>query len=331
MSLSISQNEATPRAKNSAIKPLPRASFTNANPLSRPQPGLTSDQVRFGEKARKASTAEPSTKPDKAAKPAQAADIESKGRKTSRGGQPNGDHRAYGHVENNLREAARIVLCDIAPLALSVLPLVGIPGVGFAFALASLPMSYLSGKLGRRLARDVNPDDLNPAFQYLHKVKHALTSKQSDGGNVVDKINQATDDLLNVRNMPAIFSTTLLPMLKVKPDSGVAKLLTKMNSMALMRAEVNIRLAQAENRKDAGKAMFNGVKDFTVYSAMNKLGTALSTSSIPGAKVAGQFLKNAAWVKIAADLLKSREANGKTAPAAPNAADGGPDRAASSG
>jgi hypothetical protein len=131
----------------------------------------------------------------------------------------------------------------------------------------------------------------------------------------VDRINQATDDLLNVRNMPAFLSTTLLPMLKVKPGSGAAKLLTKMNSMALMRAEVNIRLAQAENRKDAGKAMFNGVKDFAVYSGMSKLGTALTASSIPGAKVAGEFLKNAAWVKIAADLLRAKEKQSESATA----------------
>jgi len=315
MSFSISPNESgVPRAKNSAVKPSSRASFiptrsASTNAINTNQPSFSGDQVRFGNRGAKAEGVKPVAEPEA---PHTSDQTNKPGEKSQ---------RTYGHKENNIREAARIVLCDIAPLALSVLPLVGIPGVGFVFAVATLPMSYMSGKLGRHVAKDVNTDDLNPAFQYIHKVKHALTQSHGKNGpngkdgNVVDSINKATNDLLNVRNMPAIFTSTLLPMLKVKQGSWAAKALTKMNSVALMRAEVNIRLAQAENGKDAGKAMFNGVKDFALYSAMNKMGTAMVASSLPGAKWAGEFLKNAAWVKIAADLLHSREAEKKPAPA----------------
>jgi hypothetical protein len=305
-----------PGAENSAYMPSPRrASFARTNSASQPLASspVPPDQVHFG-RSKKAHPTKTDDSELPEVQPSQTTDKtsmaqNSTAKKKGKTDQPQAPNREYGHTENNLREAARIVLCDIAPLGLSVLPMVGIPGLGFAFALASLPMSYASGKLGRHMAKNVDPDNLNPAFQYFHKVKKALkTSPAKDGhGNVVDKINQATDDLLSVRNMPSFLSTTLLPMLKVKPGSGAAKLLTKVNSMALMRAEVNIRLAQAENRKDAGKAMFNGVKDFAVYSGMNKLGTALTASSIPGAKIAGEFLKNAAWVKIAADLLHAKE------------------------
>ena len=200
------------------------------------------------------------------------------------------------------------MLCDVAPLALSVLPLVGLPGVGFLFALATLPLSYVSGKLGRRIARDINPNELNPAFQYVHRIKAALGSKHNGpNGNVVDVINKATEDLLNVRGLPAFVVPHLVPLLKVKPDSWAAKLLTKLNGIALLRTEVNIRLAQAENGTEASKAMMSGVKDFALFSAMNKVGTAMVASSMPGAKWVGEGLKNAAWIKIAADLVSHKE------------------------
>lgn len=317
MSFSISQNEASPRAKNSAVKPLPRANFSSANTVSTQgcptfQGALGQDQVRFGEASHKPKSPEAAfeiTGLD-ATKPV---DSKQNDPKTK-----NDQSHAYSHRENNIREAARIVLCDIAPLALSILPLIGIPGFGLLFGIATLPLSYLSGKLGRKVAKDVNPDDLNPAFKYVHQVKHILTQKHDDkNGSLVDNLNKATDDLLNVRNMPAFVTTTLLPRLKVKQGSWSSKILTRMNGMALMRAEVNIRLAQAENSKDAGKAMFNGVKDFAVYSAMNKLGTAMVTSSVPGAKWAGEVLKNAAWVKIAADLLRTKEGHQNASNAQP--------------
>ena len=221
---------------------------------------------------------------------------------------PQAKKPTYGKHENNLREAARIVLCDIAPLALSFLPLVGIPGVGVLFALASLPMSYVSGKLGRKISKNVDAETLNPVFKYVHQVRNAITQPgKGQNGNVVDLINKATDDLLNVHNMPALLSAKLLPLLKVNPEGKVAALLKKMNSMAIMRAEINTRLANADNGKEAGKAMYAGVKDFAIYGAMSKMGAVMEGSSVPGFKMLGAFLKNAAWVKIAADLVNSKD------------------------
>jgi hypothetical protein len=328
MSYSINANEPKPRAKGPILKPLPKAQPFSVQRATGPLPDpLSQDRVRFGGTSRKsgagaptendeqhdaASEAEHFETPEIPATDATASPLDNAPKNTKTGAEKHQPKGAYGQRENNLREAARIVLCDIAPLALSVLPLVGIPGVGLLFAIASLPMSYAAGHLGRHIAKHVDSDQLNPVFQYIHHIKKALTDPTGKNGNVVDSINKATDDLLNVRNMPAIFSTHLLPLLKVHPDSRAAKILTKMNGVAVMRAEVNLRLAQAENGKEAGKAVFAGVKDFAIYSAMNKLGAAMVASSVPGAKLLGEFLKNAAWVKIAADLMSNKEAKPAT-------------------
>ncbi len=267
------------------------------------------DAIQFSGKARKRAKPE-ATEPDLKAQTDEALPPEapSATRAKTPTQKASASPRVYGRTENNLREGTRIVLCDVAPLALSVLPLVGLPGVGFMFALATLPLSYLSGKLGRRIAKDINPNELNPVFQYVHRIKAAISSKPTGpNGNVVDVINKATEDLLNVRGLPAFATPYLLSLLKIKSNSRAAKLLTKLNGIALLRTEVNVRLAQSQNSKEASKAMMTGAKDFALFSGMNKLGTAMVTSSLPGAKWVGEGLKNAAWLKIAADLVSHKE------------------------
>ena len=77
--------------------------------------------------------------------------------------------------------------------------------------------------------------------------------------------------------------------------------------MAVLRIEVNSRLAQAKNVKEAWKALIDGAKNAGFYIAMAEVGTALTASSFPGAKMVGELLKNAGLLKIGIDLLLGKE------------------------
>lgn len=306
MSMPVFNHNALYGAKNSALQPLPRANFfvspassgnAGSQPFSQASTlaptslgGLRQDQVCFSGKK---DTPE-------------ATDIGKADSTSQNSGQKAGNHyqtHQLGYHQNNAREFARIVLCDIAPLALSVMPLLGLPGVGVLFAVASFPLSYYMGHLGRRIAKNVNTENLHPAFQYIHKVKKVLTtSYNGNPDNLVNAINEAGDVFANHK----LFSS-ILPKLKVQPNSGIAKILGKINNMAILRIEVNNRLAQAKNAKEAGKAVLDGAKNAGFYIAMAEIGTALTVSSFPGAKIVGELLKNAGLLKIGVDLLRDKE------------------------
>lgn len=301
MSTPIVNHAALYGAKNSASQPLPRAdlflspaSGYAGSPSSHSTPsslgGLKHDQVCFrGKKDAKeaADTEETDSAPH------------NERLNTNK----NSQTHPPGYLQNNVRELTRIALCDIAPLALSILPILGIPGVGILFALASLPLSYGLGHLGRKVAKNVDAENLHPAFQYIHKVKKALTTSYNGSpDNLVNAINEAGDVFANQK----LFSS-LLPTLKVQPNSGIANILGKINRMAILRIEVNNRLAQAQNAKEAGKAVLDGAKNAGFYIAMAEVGTALTASSFPGAKVAGELLKNAGLLKIGVDVLRGKD------------------------
>lgn len=218
----------------------------------------------------------------------------------------------YGRLQNNIREGARIVLCDVLPLALSVPMLGGVPG--FLLAMAGMPISYMAGKTGRWIARDVDHENLIPVFKYISTVKGVLISSQGGHENqMVDLLNKATDDFLNIRGGGGLVKTWLLQRLMLRKDKGVGRMLTK---FSIWRAEVNTRLARAENLAEAGKAAANGVKDFALYSILNKIGTALvafggkSILFLP-IRWIGHMMKNAAWLKIAADVMLTAKSGEK--------------------
>lgn len=211
----------------------------------------------------------------------------------------------YGRLQNNVREGARIVLCDFLPLALSVPMLGGVPG--FMLAMAGMPISYAAGKTGRWLAKDVDQENLIPVFKYVSAVKGALFAPPgSNNGQVVDLLNQATDDFLNIRGGGAV-KAWLFQKLLLNKDKGVGRMLTK---FSIWRAEVNIRLARATNLSEAGKAAAGGVKDFALYSILNKIGTGMAAVGggsflLAPIRWIGRLMQHAAWVKIAADVMRS--------------------------
>lgn len=223
------------------------------------------------------------------------------GKPDSRGARPG----KYGRMQNNIREGVRIVLCDFLPLALSVPMLGGVPG--FMLAMAGMPISYMAGKTGRWLAKDVDQENLIPVFKYVSAVKGALfTPPGGNEGQVVDLLNKATDDFLNVRGGGGI-KAWLFQKLLLNKDKGIGRMLTK---FSVWRAEVNIRLARATNLSEAGKAAAGGVKDFALYSVLNKMGkglTAFGGSSFLFAPIRwiGRLMQHAAWIKIAADVMRS--------------------------
>jgi hypothetical protein len=224
--------------------------------------------------------------------------------------QPAATKPKYGYYQNNVRAGFGFLFRDIVPLLLSLPLMGGIPGL--IVAVACVPISYLSGKFGRHVAKDVDPNNLNRVFKYLSSVRNTLSGDPGSNNNqqsIVDRLNGALNDLLNIRPTDGWLKTWwkqgLRGMLFLTPGSRMANFFTAIsNSRFLLRAEVNTRVAQENTVGGAGKAAVKGAAEWTFYSALSSIGNALSKCWWPLSWIGG-MMKYAGLIKITSDTLSS--------------------------
>lgn len=220
----------------------------------------------------------------------------------------------YGYIQNNVRAGLGFFFRDIVPVLLS-LPAAG-GFLGFLLAAACVPLSSISGKIGNRIARDVDHDTLNPLFKYLSSIhdviKSSAKSKAEGDPNVptqpvVDRLNQALNDAFNVRN-GGWFTKWVVPKLTLSKDGWLGKILEKFSTSyaTVLRAEMNIHAAQAKSVGEVGKAAAKGAMDYSFYSIMHWVGTGISKIGFWPFTWIGEMMKQAGWIKIAADVMSSK-------------------------
>jgi hypothetical protein len=231
----------------------------------------------------------------------------------------------YGYFNNNLRAGLGFVLGDLVPIALSLPVAGGIPG--FMLAVACIPLSYISGKIGRSISKNVDVENLNPLFKYAAEIKSALTAPPQEDGqapNVVGRLNQATDkffntadDLFNLGTMGkgAFIANGLKSVkdwfhtkLKLSPNSKLGQFLDRFTKQrvatTVLRAEVNMRVSQAPSIGKATMAAGKGFFDWVYYAALHWVGEPLSKVNFMPIKALGEMLKHAALVKIGFDAMR---------------------------
>lgn len=212
---------------------------------------------------------------------------------------------------SNSRQAAGILFSRIVPLLLS-LPLAG--GVpGFMIFMAGFPLSYLSGKFGRSLMKDVDQTKLSPIFQHYSKLEAALTNPQNlKSGEVVDHYNNAKDELFNLIKLPLV-TDFLKKNLTLSKAGGLGKLL---NNFTMLKANIYSDVAQADNVQKAAAAGIKGGLNYVVYFQLcRKIGKAIKVFAqapwVPFkgmVSAAGTMLENLWLAKLAVDATRRQPA-----------------------
>lgn len=222
-------------------------------------------------------------------------------------------------ITPSLRFSMGFILEDMVPPLLGFAFLGG--PVGFALTVASAPLSYLSGKLGRRLTRDVTPEQLPGKMKNFHSLRESLKKPggivdAKDKSQLVNRWNTLVDDLLNIREsrLSGLLRFTA-NYLKVAPG-GQNFISRVVNNPNFLKARVYHDISKADS---AGKAMKAGVKGgakfWWYHKALPKVGSFLQkvSNALPGPLKAivnfiGRVFKDFGWFMMIKDALFPKEA-----------------------
>jgi hypothetical protein len=251
------------------------------------------------------------TPPEKTEKPFASAlphEPSQKGEQVHASSQTQGRPGIFG---DKVRLATGFILEDVVPPLLGFAFLAG--PLGWLITLGSLPLSYASGKLGRRIASGVKPDNLPPAMKSFQDFREGFRNRESLKGqyDLLDKWNVFIDDALNVRSGFAKMIGGLVgSYLKVSKDSKMGQLLS---SQRFLKANICHDVAQASSVGGAIKAGANAGLGFWFYNGfLPGAGLALEKGSdmmwgplkLPFQSL-GWILKNLPLLKLGKDMLST--------------------------
>ncbi|WP_373531192.1 hypothetical protein [Vampirovibrio sp.] len=214
-----------------------------------------------------------------------------------------------GLFGDKVRLTTGFILEDVVP------PLLGFAFVtgplGWLVTLGSLPLSYASGKLGRRIASGVQPHNLPPAMKSFQDFREGFRNRENLKGqyDLLNKWNVFIDDALNVRaGYPKMLGGLVGRYLKVSKDSRIGQVLS---SKQFLKANVYHDVAQANTMGGAFKAGAKGGMGFWFYNAflpgagltLEKAADMMWGPFKAPFKGLGWILKNLALLRLGKDML----------------------------
>lgn len=215
------------------------------------------------------------------------------------------------------RMTTGFLLEDVVPPLLGFAFVAG--PVGWAITLGSLPLSYLSGKLGRRIASGVEHQNLPAGLKSFQEFRESFRNrdKLQDGGQLLAKWNQFVDDALNIRSgQYKMIGGMLSNYLRLTPNSKIGKILT---SKRFLKANIYHDVAQANSAGGAIKAGAKGGMSFWFYNnflpaaggAMEKAADVMWGPFKWPFKGMGWILHNLPFLQLGKDLMFSSPAASK--------------------
>lgn len=167
---------------------------------------------------------------------------------------------AYQGGNHNGKIMAGLFFKKIVPLLLS-LAWFGGP-VGIAFGIAGIPLSYMSGRLGKKMLEGVDEKQVNGSaanFKVLNEILEG--QRNAKDGEVVEQLNRTLEDLINVKKIP-ILTDQMRKYLKLSKDSGIGKYL---NNYTMLKANVYTEVAEADSVGGAAVAAAKGGWEYFLY------------------------------------------------------------------
>lgn len=175
------------------------------------------------------------------------------------------------------RLATGFVLEDVVPPLLGFAFVAG--PIGWAVTLGSLPLSYASGKLGRRIASGVNKDNLTGSMKSFHDFRESFRNRHElkESGALINKWNTFIDDALNIRSgQYKALAGALGGFVKVNANSRIGKILS---SKQFLKANIYHDVAQADSVGKAVKAGAKGGASYWFYQGVQGIGLAMEKAS----------------------------------------------------
>lgn len=214
-----------------------------------------------------------------------------------------------GVFGDKARLATGFILEDVVPPLLGFAFMTG--PLGWLVTLGSLPLSYASGKLGRRIASGIKPEHLPPAMKSFQNFREGFRNKENLQGqyDLLEKWNVFIDDALNVRSGHAKMIGGLLGgYLKISKDGKIGQILS---SKQFLKANVYHNVAQANTVGGAIKAGAKGGMGFWFYNgflpgaglALEKGADLISGPLKLPLNGLGWLLKNMALLRLGKDML----------------------------
>ncbi len=216
-------------------------------------------------------------------------------------------HRFFG---DRSRLALGFFLEDVLPPLLGFAFLTG--PIGWVITLGSLPLSYLSGKLGRRIAKDVKAENLSGGMKSFHEFREGFRNRHElQGTQLMDKWNRFIDDALNVNaGKYQAFAGMFAKFLRVNQSSKLGQILC---SKQFLKANINHNVAQANSVGGAIKAGAKGGIGYWFDTVVTPgIGTAMEKSAdcMWGPfkwpfKAGGWLLKNWQLLRLGRDVIST--------------------------
>jgi hypothetical protein len=212
-------------------------------------------------------------------------------------------------IPPSVRFGLGFILEDIVPPLLGFAFLAG--PMGFLLTIASAPISFLSGKLGRRLIRGVNDENSSARLKKVHAFRDFLKNPGEDKEQFVSKWNKGIGDLLNIRE--SRFSGPLRFMAnRLKVSQGGQNFISRIvNNPNFLKARIYHDISQSNSIGGAVKSGAKGGLMFCLYhKVLPKIGRMLEgiAAVLPGplkwaCNAIGKLLKDFGWAVMFKDML----------------------------
>jgi hypothetical protein len=172
--------------------------------------------------------------------------------------------KGFFSLSHSTRQGLGILFEDIIPPLLGFSFIAGGP-VGWGLTIASWPLSYASGKLGRHVSKSVDSTQVNGHVQNLKKLSNAF--KGADNGDqVIDQWNHCINDVIDagpkgLQGMLRFVGGKFL----TNRNGWLGRVI---NTKQFFNARINSDIAHANSLAQAGKA---GVKGGFVFALQYKV------------------------------------------------------------